>query len=134
MHDYCPNSLHLSGVVEACMGVLLAPPRGDMDKSLRSFRTRWIRCSGPDVESPNGNANWNGGKEKLRTEEIEESRRQESSGNWSTATEGFLLRCNCGSNGKPNSASPAYAEIVVIGHGETEWNADGRILVHFSFE
>ncbi|KAM7510356.1 hypothetical protein LguiB_009231 [Lonicera macranthoides] len=30
-------------------------------------------------------------------------------------------------NGKPSSASPAYAEIVVIGHGETEWNADGRI-------
>ncbi|KAM7507063.1 hypothetical protein LguiA_017516 [Lonicera macranthoides] len=30
-------------------------------------------------------------------------------------------------NGKPSSASPAYAKIVVIGHGETEWNADGRI-------
>ncbi|KAM7507070.1 hypothetical protein LguiA_017523 [Lonicera macranthoides] len=31
------------------------------------------------------------------------------------------------SNGKPSSDGPAYAEIVVIRHGETEWNADGRV-------
>ncbi|KAM7507061.1 hypothetical protein LguiA_017514 [Lonicera macranthoides] len=37
-------------------------------------------------------------------------------------------------NGKPCSASTAYAEIVVIGHGETEWNAHGRIQVRFCFK
>lgn len=28
----------------------------------------------------------------------------------------------------------AYAEIVVVRHGETEWNADGRIQVWISWE
>lgn len=46
----------------------------------------------------------------------------------------FFLRCNCDSNGKPSSAGPAYAEILVIRHGETEWNADGRIQVRFTFK
>ncbi|KAM7507066.1 hypothetical protein LguiA_017519 [Lonicera macranthoides] len=38
--------------------------------------------------STNYQANWNGGKEKLRAEEMEESRRQKTSEAWSTATEG----------------------------------------------
>lgn len=25
--------------------------------------------------------------------------------------------------------NPPYAEIIVVRHGETEWNADGRIQV-----
>ncbi|CAI0553742.1 unnamed protein product [Linum tenue] len=31
------------------------------------------------------------------------------------------------SNSIPSSAHPAYTEIVVVRHGETEWNADKRI-------
>ncbi|CAI0554091.1 unnamed protein product [Linum tenue] len=34
------------------------------------------------------------------------------------------------SNSIPSSAHPAYTEIVVVRHGETEWNADKRIQGH----
>lgn len=31
--------------------------------------------------------------------------------------------------GATETVSPRYAEIIVIRHGETEWNADRRIQV-----
>ncbi|CAI0554097.1 unnamed protein product [Linum tenue] len=34
------------------------------------------------------------------------------------------------SNSIPSSAHPAYTEIIVVRHGETEWNADKRIQGH----
>ncbi|GLT76203.1 hypothetical protein SLA2020_478760 [Shorea laevis] len=33
-----------------------------------------------------------------------------------------------------SSVNPIYAEIIVVRHGETEWNADGRIQGHLDVE
>ncbi|MCD9638215.1 hypothetical protein HAX54_022043 [Datura stramonium] len=40
----------------------------------------------------------------------------------------------CGGDVKSENVSPSFTEIIVIRHGETEWNADGRIQGHLDVE
>lgn len=35
----------------------------------------------------------------------------------------------CDGDAKSENGSPNFTEIIVIRHGETEWNADGKIQV-----
>ncbi|KAF8377510.1 hypothetical protein HHK36_030892 [Tetracentron sinense] len=41
---------------------------------------------------------------------------------------------DCNGDSGFNSVAPAYAEIIVVRHGETLWNADGRIQGHLDVE
>ncbi|KAL3833363.1 hypothetical protein ACJIZ3_008099 [Penstemon smallii] len=46
-----------------------------------------------------------------------------------------LGQSECDDNGgKVETVSPNYAEIIVIRHGETEWNSDGRIQGHLDVD
>lgn len=46
---------------------------------------------------------------------------------------GSTLSPDCNGNDEIESVARNYAEIIVIRHGETEWNADHRIQVCFTF-
>jgi len=40
-----------------------------------------------------------------------------------------ISQSECGGDAKSENVSPNFTEIIVVRHGETEWNADGRIQV-----
>ncbi|XP_059282229.1 phosphoglycerate mutase-like protein 4 [Lycium ferocissimum] len=50
------------------------------------------------------------------------------------STSRVVLQSECGGDGKSENVSPNLTEIIVVRHGETEWNADGRIQGHLDVE
>ncbi|KAK9096696.1 hypothetical protein Sjap_022193 [Stephania japonica] len=44
------------------------------------------------------------------------------------------LQSDCNAQSENSAAGSGYAEIIVVRHGETEWNADGRIQGHLDVE
>uniref|UniRef100_M0ZJF5 Phosphoglycerate mutase n=1 Tax=Solanum tuberosum TaxID=4113 RepID=M0ZJF5_SOLTU len=50
------------------------------------------------------------------------------------STSRVISQPECGGDAKSENVSPSFTEIIVIRHGETEWNADGRIQGHLDVE
>ncbi|KAL3344542.1 hypothetical protein AABB24_023799 [Solanum stoloniferum] len=50
------------------------------------------------------------------------------------STSRVISQPECGGDAKSENVSPNFTEIIVIRHGETEWNADGRIQGHLDVE
>ncbi|KAK9166860.1 hypothetical protein Scep_002051 [Stephania cephalantha] len=44
------------------------------------------------------------------------------------------LQPDCNIQSEKASANSGYAEVIIVRHGETEWNADGRIQGHLDVE
>ncbi|XP_025885038.1 phosphoglycerate mutase-like protein 4 isoform X2 [Solanum lycopersicum] len=50
------------------------------------------------------------------------------------STSRVISQPECGGDAKSENVSPNFTEIIVIRHGETEWNAGGRIQGHLDVE